>query len=48
MGGLPHTSYWKLPKGKDSASLKPGLLEACVPNPLSPSSQQGWLLEGLR
>lgn len=41
MGGLPHPSYWKLPKGKDSISLKPGLLEACVPDPSWSSAQPG-------
>lgn len=41
MGGLPHPSYWKLPKGKHSVSLKPGLLEACVPDPSWSSAQPG-------
>ena len=41
MEGLPHESFWKLPKGKHSVSLKPGLLEACVPDPSRSSAQPG-------
>ena len=48
MGGLPHPSYWKLPRGKDSVSLKPGLLEAHVLTPLGPLPSLGWLPEAPR
>lgn len=41
MEGLPLPSYWKLPKGKDLVSLKPGLLEACASDSSWSSSGPG-------